>query len=156
MAIAAAPGCTRLSGDDAPERVVFEALKALNWKGISERVGRPFPNVADACSHAMLRGDHHEWVDAAATTLILRGDILWQAMCAEWAKNMPPPEAIKMTQPVEDALIGVSPETKAAVSSSSGIPGSVATAAVRAKKSKVVSSIEPPPLFAQLTPVPEE
>jgi len=158
---AAAPGCIRLSGDDAPERVVFEAARASNWHGIAERVGRTFSNVADACGRAMLRGDHHEWVDAAATALILRGDILWQAMCAEWAKNLAPQEAIKITQPVEDALIGVPPQEATVMHSPLGMPGQITHEALTQPKSTVtkkakVSSIEPPPLFAQLSPVPEE
>jgi hypothetical protein len=97
----------------------------------------------------MLRGDHHEWVDAAATALILRGDILWQAMCAEWAKNLAPPKAIKITQPVEDALIGVPPHEGAAVPAAAGLPGQVAPETrpkVVASKAKT-SSIEPAPLF---------
>lgn len=108
---AAAPGCITL-GDDAPERIVFEALKASNWTGIAERVGRQFAVVADVCSRAMARSDHHEWVDDAATTLVLRGDYLWQAMCAEWAKNLPSQEAMALVQPVEDALLDIAPESK--------------------------------------------
>ena len=61
---AAATGCLKLPGDDAPERVVFAALQAVNWTGLKERVGRDYSNVADACRQAMTLGDHHEWVIA--------------------------------------------------------------------------------------------
>ena len=43
----------------------------------------------------------------AATSLVLGGDILWQALCAEWAKNcLNAEEAKKIIQPIDDALIG--------------------------------------------------
>jgi len=104
---AEAIGCTRLPGDDAPERVVFSELKAKNWGKVSERTGRPHPNVSDACSQAMLSENHKEWVIRAATSLVLGGDIVWQALCAEWANNcLNGEEAKKVIQPIDDALIG--------------------------------------------------
>jgi predicted ATPase len=104
---AQSPGCINLLGDDAPERVVFESLRAIEWKGISERVGRQFVNVADACGRAMTTNDHHDWINEAANRLILRGDTLWQAMCAEWATRLAPEEARKLVQPIDDAIIGL-------------------------------------------------
>ena len=55
----------------------------------------------------MVTRDYHAWVDEAANKLILRGDILWQAMCAEWAINLAPEEASKIVQPIDDAIIGL-------------------------------------------------
>ena len=108
---AAAPGCVRLPGDDAPERVVFEAIRSRGWKGISERVGRPHASVGDECSRAMAISDHHEWVLDAATKLVLTGDILWQAMCSEWSKHcLSEEDAGIITQSITDALIGLGPE----------------------------------------------
>ena len=78
-------GCAILPGGDAPERVVFDGLKAKNWGDLPARVGRNFSDVADACASAMTLGNHHDWVRSAATKLTLGGNILWQAMCAEWA-----------------------------------------------------------------------
>jgi hypothetical protein len=34
----------------------------------------------------MTLADHHEWVLAAANHLFCGGDVLWQAMCSEWAE----------------------------------------------------------------------
>ena len=110
----ASSSASMLPGDDAPERVVFEGLKARNWEGIHQRVGRPFANVTDVCSRAMAASDHHEWVSDAASKLILGGDTLWQAMCAEWARTcLPVNDAKKIKQPIEDALIGLGPEAPA-------------------------------------------
>ncbi len=105
---AAAPGCLLLPGEDAPERVVFEALHAKAWTGMETRIGRPYSNVADACNHAMTLTDHHEWIASAATPLVVPGDILWQAMCAEWATSCLDSEAaLPIVEAIEDRLIGI-------------------------------------------------
>ena len=75
-----APGC-------APERVVFEGLKAINWGEIDHRIGRPISELIDACSAAMTLSDHHEWVNYVANRLFLGSDHLWQPMCAAWASE---------------------------------------------------------------------
>lgn len=82
-----AEGCILLPGDDAPERVVFRDLRARNWGDLWVRIGRDVALVSDACTNAMTLGDHHDWVRMAANQLLCGGDILWQAMCAEWAKQ---------------------------------------------------------------------
>jgi len=101
------PGCINLPGDDAPEQVVFKALRSRGWQGISQRVGRRHADVADMCDKAMLNGNHHEWVADAASKLNLGGTTLWQAMCAEWATMcLPPQEAKALMQSISDALLG--------------------------------------------------
>jgi predicted ATPase len=83
----AADGCALLPGEDAPERVVFEDLSRQRWGDLWTRIGRDIANVSDACGAAMLLGDHHDWVRVAANQLMCGGEILWQAMCAEWTKG---------------------------------------------------------------------
>lgn len=123
-------GCTNLPGDDAPERVVFESLQQQNWRGISERVGRPFAQVADACARAMAMADHHGWVNEAATKLMLRGDILWQAMVAEWANNiLDPADASPITQTIDDALLNIAAPRVRAVQASRVAPVAAPVAA---------------------------
>ncbi len=80
-------GCICLPGGDAPERVIFEALKLRNWNGISQRIGRNVSDTIDACNNAMTLSDHHEWINTAANKLVLGGSVLWQALCAQWAKE---------------------------------------------------------------------
>jgi predicted ATPase len=102
-------GCNNLPGGDAPEQVVFNGLRKHNWSGISIRVGREFADVADACDQAMVLTDHHEWVRYAANKMVLASDILWHALCAEWViKCLAPSESLTVTQPIEDALLGIS------------------------------------------------
>ena len=97
---AAAPGCVLLPGGDAPEQVVFRDLRTKKWGDLWARIGRDISSVIDACNNAMTLGDHHEWVRAAATTLMCGGDTLWQAMCAEWAKGVKRVDV----QPIIDAI----------------------------------------------------
>jgi energy-coupling factor transporter ATP-binding protein EcfA2 len=109
-------GCIVLPGDgDPPERVVFEALKKIDWSNASTRTGRSFADFADACGRAMTLDDHHEWVRSAATPLVLSGDTLWQTLCAEWAtKCLTQQDAAPMIDAIEDALIGAPPSTAVA------------------------------------------
>jgi predicted ATPase len=98
-------GCIRLA-DDAPERVVFESLKAADWKKLNDRLGRDHAAIADALSQAMLLSNHHDWVNHAASPLMLGGDIVWQAMCAIWADTILNAQDAKLiVQPIEDALL---------------------------------------------------
>ncbi len=80
-------GCLQLPGNDAPERVVFEGLRKHNWGSLPERTGREYAPVAEACGRAMLAGDCKEWVNNAASRLLLPGDVLWPLMCQEWARG---------------------------------------------------------------------
>lgn len=151
-------GCHNLPGDDAPERVVFAALKARHWQGIHERTGRDYATLADACDRAMALPDHHQWITNAASQLILSRTTLWQAMCAEWATNcLDPHEAEAIAQVVEDALIGViasKAATRAAPSTAHDAEADEASevpaAEVNPRRSADPSDpSEPPQLFSQ-------
>lgn len=101
----AAPGCHLLPGGDAPEQVVFNDLKTKGWANVSLRISRDHSAVYDACNRAMTVNDHHLWVRAAANELRCGGDILWQALCAEWVNAcLDESTAALVTGPIEDAL----------------------------------------------------
>jgi predicted ATPase len=100
----AATGCTLLPGGDAPERVVFEALRQQNWRNTWSRIGRDISDVTDACERAMTLTDHHEWLRSAANHLRYGGDGLWQAMCCEWADLIDPTEVRYLVDRVQDAM----------------------------------------------------
>jgi predicted ATPase len=98
-------GCFVLPGGDAPERVVFEALNISDWAKLHERLNRSYPDVADACKHAMTFTDHHGWVRLAADRLLLSSGVLWQAMCGEWARTcLTQADADSIIAPIEAAL----------------------------------------------------
>ncbi len=79
-------GCTVLPGGDAPERVVFEQLQARNWGDLWTQVARDLAAVSDGCSRAMTLINHHDWTNAAANSLMIGGQRLWESMCVEWCK----------------------------------------------------------------------
>jgi hypothetical protein len=94
-----------LPGEDAPERVVFEALQQAGWPDVAERIGRGPAETIDALNAAMSMSNHHEWVKFSADRLTLGGEILWQALASAWAKNCAIPEQLlTIAQPVRDAL----------------------------------------------------
>lgn len=132
-------GCIVLPGDDPPERVVFEALKKVNWSNAATRTARPFADFADACNRAMTLEDHHEWVRDAATRLVLSGDTLWHIMCAEWATRcLSLQEANTIIRPIEEGLLDGAPTPVAAAA----IPRPAAPIRVQAAAS---GPIAPPP-----------
>jgi predicted ATPase len=99
-------GCLALPGGDAPERVVFEALRAKRWGLLDMRTGRDFSMIEDACARAMSISDEHEWVMSAARTMSIGGDVLWQILCATWATScLAKTEAAKIIEPILEALI---------------------------------------------------
>lgn len=97
-------GCQSLPGGDAPEQVVFKALKKHAWGDVWTRIGRDTSLVDDACSSAMTLADHHDWVRVAANQLKCGGDTLWRAMCADWADRLESETAQAIVRPVTDAL----------------------------------------------------
>ena len=99
-----ANGCLLLPGEDAPERVVFARLRHENWRNLWTRIGRDISSVSDACTRAMTLADHHEWVRFAANELLCGGDVLWQAMCGEWADVSPTAEVQYIIDAITDVL----------------------------------------------------
>lgn len=107
---AQARGCLNLPGGDAPERVVFDDLRANEWRGLAARTGRAHSQIADACNQAMGLQSHRTWIDFAASRLTLSGETLWRAMCAEWANScLSADDAAAVAQPVADILLGIKP-----------------------------------------------
>ena len=101
-------GCQLLPGEDAPERVVFSALAERKWEGLRTRIGRPHSQVVDVCSAVMNLSDHHQWVRSAADRLLLGGDTLWQAMCAEWADNcLSEVDGKAIAEVIQDTISGI-------------------------------------------------
>lgn len=100
----ASVGCILLPGQEAPERVVFQTLQHQRWRNVWSRIGRDIASVSDACERAMTQPNHHDWVVAAANELLCGGDILWQAMCAEWAEITPKRDIQCIIDEVGDAL----------------------------------------------------
>jgi hypothetical protein len=100
----AAPGCIVLPGNDAPERAVFRDLRARRWGNLWSRIGRDIGMVGESCEAAMLLGDHHDWVQYAASRLMVGSETLWQAMCSEWAEHQSRESMQYVVDAIGDAL----------------------------------------------------
>ncbi len=94
-----------LPGDDAPEQVVFEGLKNLNWPDIAERLGRSVSTVIDSLNKAMTLANHHDWTKNAADALFVGTSHLWQTMCAAWVAHCTKDEQRELiVGPIRSAL----------------------------------------------------
>ena len=82
-----ANGIHLLPGPDAPEVVVFERMKEINWREIPERLGRSPADVIDSLNRSMTASNPHEWIEAGAAPLTVGSLQLWQALCASWVKH---------------------------------------------------------------------
>lgn len=99
-----ANGCVLMPGEDAPERVVFERLRHEKWRHLWTKISRDLASTVDACERAMTLENHHEWVQSAANTLMCGGDVLWQAMCSEWADICEEDEVAYIRDKIGDTL----------------------------------------------------
>lgn len=84
---AMSPGCHLLCAGDAPERVVFNALKAANWPGVAERLNRSHAELVDYAQQAMVLPDHHDWIKTVADGLVVGGADLWRALCVAYVAD---------------------------------------------------------------------
>jgi len=85
-------GCIILPGNDAPERVIFEALDQENWPGVAANIARSHADFVDFAQNAMTLQNHHEWIKAVADNIIYGGNDLWRALCRSWVRNVYQPD----------------------------------------------------------------
>ncbi|MCR6658669.1 MAG: AAA family ATPase [Asticcacaulis sp.] len=98
-------GCCVLPGGDAPERVVFEDLSEKRWGDLWVLLMRDTSIVSDACDNSLTLTNHHDWIGEAAKRLMIGGNVLWHAMCAEWVKKcLKQNDYLRIKQYVEDRL----------------------------------------------------
>jgi predicted ATPase len=94
-----------LPGGDAPERVVFKDLKAIQWRGVADRVARGESETIDALNAAMTKADHHDWVADAADKLVVGRIELWRALSSLWVKLCAESKQIELiVQAIEDRI----------------------------------------------------
>ncbi len=79
--------CLKLPGSDAPERVVYSALQAINWGGLTERFGFGAGTLHQTLNDAMLSPDHHDWNSLVGDRVRKSEISVWETMCAEWCRN---------------------------------------------------------------------
>jgi predicted ATPase len=98
-------GCYLLPGEDAPERVVFEALQKIGWVGVADRINRSHSDLVDAAESAMTASNHRDWLRFIADQIIIGGHELWRAMCIVWAdKCLNSHDVVDMLKALDDMV----------------------------------------------------
>lgn len=81
------PNCISLPGTKAPERMVFEELKALNWNRLDERFGIGAGTLFQYLDDATLLTDHHDWTTYVGNKIKNSKSSVWSIMVDEWCKQ---------------------------------------------------------------------
>jgi hypothetical protein len=81
-----APGCVRLPGDDAPERVVFLGLRARNWGSLHERFQIGAGDLHTYLEDALLNADFHRWPSLVGDRILKSSTSVWETMTTEWCR----------------------------------------------------------------------
>lgn len=81
------PRCISLPGTKAPERMIFEDLKALNWNRLDERFGIGAGTLFQYLDDATLLPDHHEWTTYVGNKIKRSKSSVWSIMVEEWCKQ---------------------------------------------------------------------
>ena len=80
-----------MPGRAAPERVVFEELKAKQWQHLPERFGIGAGDLIGYLEDAMLDPDHHQWPKRVGDRLLRSKASVWETLCIEWVKSCATP-----------------------------------------------------------------
>lgn len=81
------PKCMSLPGDEAPEKMVFTELKAINWNKLDERFGIGAGRLFKYLEDAMLDTEHHNWTTIVGDNIKQSCDTVWNIMTDEWCKQ---------------------------------------------------------------------
>lgn len=81
------PRCISLPGTKAPERMIFEDLKALNWNRLDDRFGIGAGTLFQYLDDATLLPDHHEWTTYVGNKIKRSKSSVWSIMVEEWCKQ---------------------------------------------------------------------
>ena len=73
--------CLSLPGGRAPERVVFEDLKASNWKELPERFGIGAGSLLGYLEDAILDPDHHKWPERVGDRVAEQSICMGNSLC---------------------------------------------------------------------------
>ncbi|HYH01934.1 MAG TPA: AAA family ATPase [Bacillota bacterium] len=82
-----APGCIKLPGTEAPEKVIFGALKELNWPDLPERFGIGAGTLFMYLEDAILNPDHHQWASLIGDKIRMSSISVWNLLVKQWCKH---------------------------------------------------------------------
>jgi predicted ATPase len=80
-------GCIKLPGDKAPERVVFEDLKKVDWPELSSRFGIGAGDLFTFLEDAMLDSDNHQWTKLVGNKILKSSTSVWEILANQWCKS---------------------------------------------------------------------
>ena len=81
------PDCPSLPGAFAPERMVFEDFKKINWDKLEDRFGMGAGGLYAILDEAVLQPDHHQWTTFVGDRIKKSSQVVWQIMAEEWCKQ---------------------------------------------------------------------
>jgi hypothetical protein len=79
-------GCLALPGNEAPEIVVYQDLKAANWPHISERFGIGAGRLFNYLEETMLEPNHHKWNEKVGDKILRSASSVWKILANQWCK----------------------------------------------------------------------
>jgi predicted ATPase len=80
------PDCQKLPGETAPERVVFNGLKAKDWANLAERFGVGAGSLFTVLDDVLLEPDHHKWPMLVGDRVKKSSVSVWEILCSEWSR----------------------------------------------------------------------
>lgn len=80
-------GCINLPGGKAPEKVVFEDLKNLNWTELPGRFGIGTGQLFTYFEDAMLEQNHHKWTELVGDKILKSSNSIWETLSIQWCKS---------------------------------------------------------------------
>lgn len=81
-----APGCIRLPGKHAPEKVVFGDLKNRSWAALHERFGIGAGDLHTYLDDAILTPDFHRWPALVGDRIVKSSVSVWETVATEWCR----------------------------------------------------------------------
>jgi hypothetical protein len=100
--------CLYLPSDRAPEKLVFEDLKARGWSNLDERFGMGAGSLFSIFDDALTKPDHHEIAVYIGDHVSKGKDYVWSVFAEEWCKQcLSPADRDRIVSAVKDILMKI-------------------------------------------------
>lgn len=99
-------GSIKLPGEGAPEHIVFDDLKSMNWINLPERFGIGAGQLFSILEDVMLEPDHHDWTRKIGDRIRMSSNSVWEILCKEWCIHcLSETEKDRIYNSIVDALV---------------------------------------------------
>jgi predicted ATPase len=100
--------CLYLPSDKAPEKLVFEDLKAKEWSNLDKRFGMGAGQLFSIFGDALTKPDHHEIASYIGDRVSKSKDYVWSVFVEEWCKQcLSPNDRESIVLAVKDILLEI-------------------------------------------------